>query len=129
MRYYSLTNAQVLFSRKPRPPQCSLVSLALVSKVTPPRSSKNPRSANVLALVATLHRGAPYRTRNRIRHRMPACVWSVSMSPVYALAASATRNRIVLDGNGPRGERKTTPIIIIVYSHKNENMQDTEVAF
>jgi len=95
----------------------------------PPRSSKNPRSANVLALVATLHRGAPYRTRNRIRHRMPACVWSVSMSPVYALAASATRNRIVLDGNGPRGERKTTPIIIIVYSHKNENMQDTEVAF
>jgi len=32
------------FSRKPRPPQCSLASLARVPKVTPSR--KNPRSAN-----------------------------------------------------------------------------------
>jgi len=38
-----LTNAQISFSRKPGPPQCSLASLARVPKVTP---SKNPRSAN-----------------------------------------------------------------------------------
>ena len=45
MRYYYLTNAQISFSRKPRPPQCSLASLARVPKVTP---LKNPRSANEL---------------------------------------------------------------------------------
>jgi len=38
------TNFQISFSRKSRPPQCSLASLAEVSKVTPPL--KNPRSAN-----------------------------------------------------------------------------------
>jgi len=33
----------ISFSRKPRPPQCSIASLGRVPKVTP---SKNPRSAN-----------------------------------------------------------------------------------
>ena len=42
--YFDVTNAQISFSRKPRPPQCSLASLARVPKVTPP--SKNARSAN-----------------------------------------------------------------------------------
>ena len=37
------TNAQISFSRKPRPPQCSLASIARVPKVTP---SKNLRSYN-----------------------------------------------------------------------------------
>jgi len=45
------TNAQISFSRKPRPPQCSLASLGRVLKVTPSKNPINPPMAMTILYV------------------------------------------------------------------------------